>query len=758
MKRNAYLLVLVSICLSKPAVSTSQSMDASVNLSNRHDLGSSQRLVQFAAIEDGDVTGPAAIQPQRGAIESSFFQTPRSLVPLEDATARVVDLARAGEGASELIVTRFPRLIDAGNSITDAQGNVVRIVHQPTWLFLVDDDPSMAWPHAARIVLVGAHSGALESVPVSSSPLVNGYQPMVWEDAFYDPRNIVYTRDPNDDGPPHDVSFDDGDEQLKAPPVDDVSYYYYWLPTEVGGVDIDVNVNRNDTVEDDDDDKGEDENVDYLGDRGALVLVNCDKDGKVRDMDDDRIAAGGDDLLDLSPISIELERTIDAKRERVWLSIRNDGTKKEAAVNVAWMNLMDKNLAGSQIVIGGNKLELDVTDAYFADGKPKRYDNRFFLEGLRFGEQVRIRIEIRDEERVIAEDEVRVLNTPWLANNNTSPMAETKRWKIPGNLVNSKGFPFAGVKGATTVLAGTAQEFVQDEAEWGFQLRRHKEPKKGRAMITALTLIASEPTQHPQKQFLTSKVAVYGYKKSDERYADSEHKNGDAGGNLDALPPTKKFPFGRLLIGNTISSKLKSFLARQKVQWPAVELDVTSIGLFHVDEVAMVVPDKSAKALVIMPDWTKGMALMRKHLDANPNMNNVGVPYRDVVAALDNNQNPDAQKYENHLAALQKKMKGEGVEVVGMPQLFFMPGSSRQKSFPRSIANSQPTSRGTLIVSRPPLETSPSGKQQKSSFFLAWQRILDSRVELIGQDLTNAWNRGGEAHCASNAIRKPIIK
>ena len=72
---------------------------------------------------------------------------------------------------------------------------------------------------------------------------------------------------------------------------------------------------------------------------------------------------------------------------------------------------------------------------------------------------------------------------------------------------------------------------------------------------------------------------------------------GDFGGNIEVMPPTRAWPLGRILVGDTISPKLLGFLEDQELQAPfQVGTDWLRVG--HVDEALSFVPDGSGWLLV----------------------------------------------------------------------------------------------------------------------------------------------------------------
>jgi hypothetical protein len=540
------------------------------------------------------------------------------------------------------------------------------------------------------------------------------------------------------------------------------------IPIEIGaGVDIDLDVDRNGTIDDNADDANESAPADFLANRGALVLVNADGDVAAppqRDLDDTQIN-GASDRLDMSPLHLELERDL-AAGEHLFLVAANVDDNE-----TPWLHVMDPLKAGNdQTLVGRTRREQQLDDlqvapgeTLFPGGRRRRYD-RFLVEGLRFAKQVAIWLEIRQGQQVVARDVVRIRNCPWLANNNTQPLANLANWGIPANLVNSDGHRFARNHGTTMLRAG-GRGFVQDTTEWGFQVRRQIPPNTSRSMIVALRLYNPENDAHPEERFLNANVGVYGLG-TDERYF--QNASGDQGGNLECLPPSNSHPFGRIVYGDGMSAQLRAFLERQSAQVPAVVLEISRLQLAHVDEVVAIVPTGGGW-FAAMPDWNLARGVLAAARDVTHNVAAVeGPTYGDVLTWLNSDGGaPTDRSYGDQLVALQGVMRAAGATVLPLPGLFLnrrggvaTGGVGRQCSFPRNPANSQPTNPGTLVVTLPPEETTAAGVDRDSRFLEEWRRLLRAagvaRVE--PEEVPNGWWHGGEAHCVSNTIREPIIR
>jgi Protein-arginine deiminase (PAD) len=434
---------------------------------------------------------------------------------------------------------------------------------------------------------------------------------------------------------------------------------------------------------------------------------------------------------------------------------------------------------------GGSRLDdfpVSKDEKLFPGGKKIRYDGRFLLEGLRFATEAQISLAIYNTKtkKIVAQDVARVATTPWLANHHQQPIVDLAAWGIAkyGNLVNSQSYPFANNYGSTLFKAGDDFEFVQDSVEWGYQVRRQNPATNSRVMITALRLYTGNEDKHPLK-FANAKVGVYGWNAKDDQYFENAaaKKDGDAGGNLECLPPAKVTPFGRIIYGDYMSDKLKNFLTLQGVQF-GVQLNISGLGFPHVDEVMCIVPTTNGY-VVIVPDWDAGHDIIKNNPKVvvsalrivvpdsdtnNPTGIKVLSKYADILDYLDNSDDGKkwSAKYRDGLNAVAKQLKIAGVTVLRLPGMFFETPTPLDnpmlRGWPRNIANCQvvnpmPGDPGTLIVSKPP----PTDDNAEDPFLTQWKAIFKQQNITIGlEDVTTAWLKGGEVHCSSNGIREPM--
>ena len=531
--------------------------------------------------------------------------------------------------------------------------------------------------------------------------------------------------------------------------------------------------------------------IDFLGTTGALTLVNCNHSegpspSGVRDLDDFKVN-GDQDRLDCAPLTVELLRNL-LDDEEVWLRVEAVGVQPHLALNV-----LDPLQPGDdQLIVGGggvadvleNRLDTGEADdnPVFKERTQKLVKDRLLIEGLRFAEEVIIHIELRRNGKVIQEDKARIRTCPWLANCNTRALADN----IP-NLMNSDSYAWAKDHG-TARGPVPGPEFAQDGAEFGYQLRRQAAgDATARKFITCLRLKVEQEKRYAVA--LTSdKIGTYGFTESEAGYFEAAN-DGDSGGNLEclppSLPPTADAPYGKVMLGDTVSDKLKEFITKQKAQPKAgpVIVPIKALNLDHVDEVVCVLPDGKILSL----DWAAGVKLVGKASLKNksPGFTCVGAAgkelntYGEISTFLKSQDGllyskkmqvgiNEAQKKINEaqpkIDEAQKKIKGSPLILVPGLYLVSVGLSSNsqpntQRSFPRNPANSQPVT-AALIMSQPPPQTFikviknvPTIVPEVSIFWTTWVKTLAAYTPL-GENMTGAWFKGGEVHCSSNAIRQ----
>ncbi len=99
--------------------------------------------------------------------------------------------------------------------------------------------------------------------------------------------------------------------------------------------------------------------------------------------------------------------------------------------------------------------------------------------------------------------------------------------------------------------------------------------------------------------------------------------SGDFGGNLEVVPYSDEYLLGRILIGNTMKTKLADFLTAQEVQNP-FSVDVNWLAVGHVDEI-----------VGFAPGGTRGYKVVHASPDYAQQLLTVGDPGRGIAPPAD---------------------------------------------------------------------------------------------------------------------------
>ena len=379
-------------------------------------------------------------------------------------------------------------------------------------------------------------------------------------------------------------------------------------------VDLDVDTDRDGVVDDDLDEAGEDA---WTPDRGAIFMVNLDNDDANR--------GGRPDAIDFdvrgAPVSEDF--TIDGPRDALDLTelvVRVEGVGAghiESAVlsvpsldHVKGVHLFDAIEPGSKSLWGGpgeRSASIDLADHLVAGGETTLgIEGLFFryTEPMAYGGtfeqgysgELELELTLTGAGGVhLGSDRVMLRVAPLVLLPNTQEAVEM--WGRDSSLADFR--PFIQDTVALNTYQTGGDQWTQDHVEIGFthapgRPKTHVVLQLPRARLTTDGTEDDTP-EWPRERLLGPDVGLFRFWNF---HIDDGPSAGDLGGNIELMPPTTRWPLGRVLVGDTISPRLLRFLQDQGVQSP-FEIDVEWLRVGHVDEALAIVPGGDGWTLVV---------------------------------------------------------------------------------------------------------------------------------------------------------------
>lgn len=527
--------------------------------------------------------------------------------------------------------------------------------------------------------------------------------------------------------------------------------------------DLDVDTDRNGKIEEKDD-GDEAKKVEYKK-KGALVLANLDDDDgdpkkKKVDAEADNIITSAKDMEDFSKMIV---RKVDLPEGwSAWLEIKDEGGRH--------IRVYREFGKGASSIMGPVPGKDSFPVTYQIPNADLAKDIDFYIEGITPGKEVRIQLQLFKgaEEQKASGDEVKILVTPIIFHPNTHKTDRMFYSTWRGLRGNNKKFindfkPQAEKligKGAVSIdsISGT---FVQDIFEIGYQ----KNPANHAGKQITMPTVVDVPWQSrslndfPRDELLKPDFGLF---KLGGEVDDSG--GADYGGNLETIPEFQAdLPFGHLVVGENMSEELKKFLVEQKVQAKGdTKLVILPVDpkkgstVFHVDEVINVVPSsKGKKFKVVIGDLDMAIDLLKKS------------GTKELKALKQTYTDKDNKKALDGIREQMKKVKeilktDAGLadsDFVAIPVLYPLKfGPDGSYGLPNAV-NLQVID-AKVFVPSPVFGTTKKGK---SRVFMPFQNTVRKNLEdggvakadIIFVDTSEMSGFGGEAHCATNADRKP---
>lgn len=532
-------------------------------------------------------------------------------------------------------------------------------------------------------------------------------------------------------------------------------------------VRVDVDADRDGVIGDDED--GKRNWVWGAQQRGAIVLVNNDRDTtalSVREGEDSELT----EVL-VRPTGAPLP----AECELVLVVTRDE------AVRISIYRAVD---GGLELLLGRDPADEDaeprtVSPSLGAGGvrlflEAHEYPGPFF-EGL-----LTLELQLRDSGQAIGNDRAVVRVAPWIMTPNTLPVEEvyvcdTRQTDVPNteflreleDVCQSLGVPLRIVP----VDEHQGDRWIQDEIEFGFS----------ESPTHMLPVVCDSPRDRELDHW--SRLQV-GPDLGHFQLAGSAPNSLDSFGNLEVSPPVtvrgRRYPFGRIVFGGReygdyreasrqMMPELRRFLHAQRVQAP-IELYTDWLTVGHVDEIVSFVPvrnEKGFQVLLASPRKARGVLdrlVEEGHAEAvmfeglrrgDPD---TGPPAAVSVGQLvsdrrfwEENDRFQAIMDLNREMLLMELDVGE-VDVVELPVLFWPPSPSEPRTaafFPDMVNH--------LVIGDVSVVPRPYGPRVDGvdAFERAFRDALPDRDTRFVDDWYAYHEQLGEVHCGTNARRRP---
>jgi protein-arginine deiminase len=532
-------------------------------------------------------------------------------------------------------------------------------------------------------------------------------------------------------------------------------------------VRVDVDADRDGVIEDNE--EGKRNWVWGEGQRGAIVLVNNDRDtGSLT-----RRQAEDSELTEVivRPTGAPLPPAC----ELVLVVTRDEAAR---------ISVYAATEGGLELVLGVDPTNPSaeprwVSPPLGAEGarcflEAHEYPGPFF-EGL-----VSLELQLRVRGRTVGNDRALVRVAPWIMTPNTLPVEEVYTCDTRGTDVPNEAFlreleeicrslevPLRIV----SVDEHGGDRWIQDEVEFGFS----------ESPTHTLPVVCDSPRDRGLDHW--SRLQV-GPDLGHFRLAGSTPNSLDSFGNLEVSPPVtvhgRHYPFGRIVFGGReygdygeatrqMMPEIRRFLHAQKVQAP-IEIYTDWLTVGHVDEIVGFVPARNEKGFQVIlasPRKAKGVldrliseghgdALMFEGLRRGDPVTGgaaaIGVAelWSDLVFWEANDTFQASMDLNREMLIMELEI-GEA-DVIELPVLFWppMPEDPRTAAFFPDMVNH-------LVIGDVSIVPRPYGPRVdgEDAFERAFRDALPDRDARFVDDWYAYHEQLGEVHCGTNARRRP---
>jgi hypothetical protein len=217
---------------------------------------------------------------------------------------------------------------------------------------------------------------------------------------------------------------------------------------------------------------------------------------------------------------------------------------------------------------------------------------------------------VDQDNNVLGQDGVEMKVAPWIAE--PTSQASQAIWAADYGSFNASflydsradpgyyGLDHSGQFQAIRSVDGPGTQWTVDQAAYGYTQRPGAPPVQTVFRLPYFRNTGVPQPAWPQRRLLSPDVATFQLGVSLGGNA------GDYGGNLAELPPTKDYPLGRTIKGDTTSSQFFTFLESQEVQ-PPIRVPTRQFIVGHVDEGLVFAQDGHT---VVMADPTEAYRLL----------------------------------------------------------------------------------------------------------------------------------------------------
>ena len=284
---------------------------------------------------------------------------------------------------------------------------------------------------------------------------------------------------------------------------------------------------------------------------------------------------------------VHLFDAIEPGRESFW------GGPNERSVST---DLADRLADGGQTTLG-------IEGLFFRYTEPMAYGGTF-EDG--YSGELELELTVTGVGGVpLGSDRVLLRVAPFVLLPNTQEAVEM--WGRDSSLADFR--PFIQDTVALNTYHTGGDQWTQDHVEIGFthapgRPKTHVVLQLPRARLTTDGTEDDTP-EWPRERLLGPDVGLFRFWNF---HIEDGPSAGDLGGNIELMPPTARWPLGRVLVGDTISPKLLRFLDDQGLQDP-FQIGVEWLRVGHVDEALAIVPGEEGWTLVVA-DPTQARSLL----------------------------------------------------------------------------------------------------------------------------------------------------